>query len=69
MSVGTCSLVNCCATAAGNGTNDVFFEDPSVLFISTHQKGMYPGTGKLTEVGKGDGEGASINLPLPGALP
>ena len=38
-----------------------------MLFISTHQKGMYPGTGKLTEVGKGDGEGASINLPLPGA--
>lgn len=50
----------------GNGTNDVFYEDPSVLFISTHQAGIYPGTGGLGEVGKGDGEGASINLPLPG---
>ncbi|CAL8465932.1 g5468 [Coccomyxa elongata] len=50
----------------GNGTNDVFYEDPSVLFISTHQAGIYPGTGGLGEIGKGDGEGASINLPLPG---
>lgn len=52
----------------GNGTNDMFYDDPSVLFISTHQSGLYPGTGKLSEVGTGDGEGASINLPLPGAL-
>ena len=50
----------------GNGTNDVFFDDPSVLFISTHQAGLYPGTGALREVGTGDGEGTSINLPLPG---
>ncbi|EIE18460.1 Arginase/deacetylase [Coccomyxa subellipsoidea C-169] len=50
----------------GNGTNDVFFDDPSVLFISTHQAGLYPGTGALSEVGTGDGAGASINLPLPG---
>lgn len=52
----------------GNGTNDMFFEDPSVLFVSTHQANIYPGTGSLKEVGKGDGEGASINLPLPGQL-
>lgn len=51
----------------GNGTNDVFYEDPSVLFISTHQANIYPGTGGLGEIGRGDGEGASINLPLPGA--
>ena len=50
----------------GNGTNDVFYEDPSVLFISTHQAGIYPGTGGLGEIGRGSGEGASINLPLPG---
>jgi len=50
----------------GNGTHDTFFYDPSVLFISTHQAGGYPGTGQLLEVGEGDGEGYSINLPLPG---
>ena len=50
----------------GNGTNDIFYGDKDVLFVSTHQQGSYPGTGKLSEVGKGDGEGTSINLPLPG---
>ena len=49
------------------GTHDTFYEDPGILFISTHQSGSYPQTGKLSEVGAGDGEGASINLPLPGA--
>jgi len=39
--------------------------DPSVLFVSTHQSGAYPGTGRMSEVGKGDAEGATINLPLP----
>lgn len=50
----------------GNGTQDVFEKDPDVLFISTHQSGNYPGTGKAEEVGVGDGEGATINVPLPG---
>jgi len=50
----------------GNGTEDVFTSDPSVLFISTHQSGSYPNTGKAEFVGKDDGEGASINIPLPG---
>eukprot|EP00873_Tetraselmis_striata_P014339 jgi/Tetstr1/434603/TSEL_023694.t1 len=50
----------------GNGTHDAFYKDPSVLFVSTHQAGGYPGTGLMTEVGEGDGEGYSINLPLPG---
>ena len=50
----------------GNGTNDVFYDDADVLFVSTHQQGSYPGTGKLADTGSGNGEGTSINLPLPG---
>lgn len=50
----------------GNGTQDVFYSDPSVLFISTHQAGSYPNTGKVGEAGEGDGEGTTINVPLPG---
>ena len=49
----------------GNGTNDIFRDDPSVLFISAHEDGAYPGTGKMSDVGEGDGAGASVNLPLP----
>ena len=49
----------------GNGTQDIFYEDPSVLFISTHQEGIYPGTGAAEEVGAGAGAGYTINLPLP----
>ena len=52
----------------GNGTNDVFYEEEDVLFVSTHQQGSYPGTGKLSDAGSGGGEGTSINLPLPGGL-
>ncbi|KAM7259905.1 hypothetical protein ACFE04_015646 [Oxalis oulophora] len=50
----------------GNGTNDAFFEDPDIFFLSTHQDGSYPGTGKVDEIGSGNGEGATLNLPLPG---
>ncbi|KAL5555441.1 hypothetical protein UlMin_037677 [Ulmus minor] len=50
----------------GNGTNDAFYEDPDIFFLSTHQDGSYPGTGKLDEIGRGDGEGSTLNLPLPG---
>ena len=50
----------------GNGTQDAFYNDPSVLFISTHQYGSYPYTGKLADVGQGDGEGSTMNIPLPG---
>ncbi|XP_048335126.1 histone deacetylase 14, chloroplastic isoform X2 [Ziziphus jujuba] len=50
----------------GNGTNDAFYEDPDIFFLSTHQDGSYPGTGKFDEVGQGDGEGTTLNLPLPG---
>jgi acetoin utilization protein AcuC len=52
---------------AGNGTSDVFYSDPSVLFISVHQdpKTLFPGTGFVDQIGKGDGEGFNVNLPLP----
>ncbi|KAG0602030.1 hypothetical protein M758_11G156100 [Ceratodon purpureus] len=50
----------------GNGTNDAFYNDPDIFFLSTHQDGSYPGTGKMTEVGAGPGEGSTLNLPLPG---
>lgn len=49
----------------GNGTQDIFYNDPSVLFISTHQQGAYPGTGRKEETGGGDGEGTNINIPFP----
>ncbi|KAH0940792.1 hypothetical protein HID58_000429 [Brassica napus] len=50
----------------GNGTNDAFSEDPDIFFLSTHQDGSYPGTGKMSDIGKGKGEGTTLNLPLPG---
>jgi acetoin utilization deacetylase AcuC-like enzyme len=49
----------------GNGTQDAFYDDPSVLFISTHQYPFYPGTGGIAEVGVRDGTGYTINVPLP----
>ncbi|MBC7114422.1 MAG: histone deacetylase [Archaeoglobi archaeon] len=49
----------------GDGTQEVFYDDPSVLFISTHQMPLYPGTGYPHECGIGDGEGFTINIPLP----
>ncbi|XP_049402989.1 histone deacetylase 14, chloroplastic-like isoform X4 [Solanum stenotomum] len=50
----------------GNGTNDAFYEDPDIFFLSTHQAGSYPGTGKIDQIGSGNGEGLTLNLPLPG---
>jgi acetoin utilization deacetylase AcuC-like enzyme len=49
----------------GNGTQDVFYQDGSVLFFSTHQSPWYPGTGAASETGVGDGAGKTINCPLP----
>jgi acetoin utilization deacetylase AcuC-like enzyme len=49
----------------GNGTQDVFYRDPSVFFISTHQYPYYPGTGGIGEVGEGEGRGFTLNVPLP----
>eukprot|EP00268_Persea_americana_P030105 TRINITY_DN29159_c1_g1_i1.p1 TRINITY_DN29159_c1_g1~~TRINITY_DN29159_c1_g1_i1.p1 ORF type:complete len:431 (-),score=92.91 TRINITY_DN29159_c1_g1_i1:267-1559(-) len=50
----------------GNGTSDAFYDDSDIFFLSTHQDGSYPGTGKFEEVGQGSGEGTTLNLPLPG---
>jgi len=50
----------------GNGTNDIFHGDPSVLFVSIHQSPLYPGTGPASDVGSGPGEGRTVNLPVPG---
>ncbi|MBS7644962.1 MAG: histone deacetylase [Candidatus Bathyarchaeia archaeon] len=51
----------------GNGTQEIFYGDPSVLFISLHQNGttIYPGTGFPSEIGEGEGKGFNVNLPLP----
>lgn len=49
----------------GNGTQDIFYSDPSVLYLSTHQYPHYPGTGTVEETGTGQAEGANINIPLP----
>jgi len=49
----------------GNGTQDAFYGDPSVLFVSSHQYPFYPGTGAVNEVGRGEGEGFTLNLPFP----
>jgi acetoin utilization deacetylase AcuC-like enzyme len=52
----------------GNGTQHSFYEDPRVLYFSTHQYPYYPGTGDLKDNGRGDGLGYTINVPLrPGA--
>ena len=49
----------------GNGTQEAFYDDPSVLFVSTHQYPFYPGTGGIAEVGVKEGTGFTINIPLP----
>lgn len=49
----------------GNGTEAMFYDDPSVLYVSTHQYPFYPGTGATDDVGTGRGEGYTINIPLP----
>ena len=50
----------------GNGTQDAFYADSHVLFMSSHQYPFYPGTGSAREVGHGEGEGFTLNVPLPG---
>jgi acetoin utilization deacetylase AcuC-like enzyme len=48
----------------GNGTQAILEEDSSVLFVSSHQYPYYPGTGAINEIGRGEGKGATVNLPL-----
>jgi acetoin utilization deacetylase AcuC-like enzyme len=50
----------------GNGTNETFRFDPSVLFVSIHESPLYPGTGPASDLGSGPGEGYTVNLPVPG---
>lgn len=50
----------------GNGTQELFYDDPRVLFVSLHQWPFYPGTGRPDEVGAGDAEGLNVNVALPG---
>ena len=49
----------------GNGTQDIFYEDPSIFFFSTHQSPWYPGTGAADETGAGSGKGTTMNCPFP----
>ncbi|HVF90771.1 MAG TPA: histone deacetylase [Blastocatellia bacterium] len=49
----------------GNGTQDIFYKDPSVFYFSTHQFPYYPGTGAKGETGDGRAEGTTLNIPLP----
>jgi acetoin utilization deacetylase AcuC-like enzyme len=48
----------------GNGTQWIFYEDPRVLYVSTHQYPFYPGTGAAGDVGRGKGVGFTLNVPL-----
>jgi len=50
----------------GNGTQNTFYCDPTVLYFSIHQYPYYPGTGSLNETGSGDGTGFTVNIPLSG---
>lgn len=49
----------------GNGTHYIFYEDPSVYFMSTHLYPWYPGTGRRDETGEGKGKGCTLNRPFP----
>lgn len=51
----------------GNGTEAIFIEDPSALYISLHENGIYPYTGAASQRGQGKGEGTTLNIPLPAA--
>lgn len=48
----------------GNGTQEIFYADPRLLFVSVHQFPFYPGTGAVDEIGSGEGAGMTVNIPL-----
>ena len=48
----------------GNGTSEIFADEASVLYVSTHQYGIYPGTGAAEDVGMGEGRGFNVNIPF-----
>ncbi|MBL4889440.1 MAG: histone deacetylase [Candidatus Lindowbacteria bacterium] len=49
----------------GNGTQDIFYRDPTVFFASIHQMPLYPGSGRQIETGEGKGDGFTLNIPQP----
>ena len=49
----------------GNGTQDAFYDDPRVLYVSMHEWPLFPGTGSLHETGRGEGTGTTVNFPFP----
>jgi acetoin utilization deacetylase AcuC-like enzyme len=49
----------------GNGTQAIFWDDPAVLYVSTHQSPFYPGTGAAAEVGGAGASGLTVNVPVP----
>ena len=49
----------------GNGTQDLFYDDPRVAYVSFHQSPLWPGTGAVLETGEGAGRGATVNIPVP----
>ena len=49
----------------GNGTQDIFWDEPDVLYVSTHQSPLYPGTGEVTSTGGPNARGLTVNIPLP----
>jgi acetoin utilization deacetylase AcuC-like enzyme len=49
----------------GNGTQDIFYADPRITYVSMHEWPLYPGTGALSEVGRGEGTGYTVNFPFP----
>ncbi|MCG6954440.1 MAG: histone deacetylase [Gemmatimonadetes bacterium] len=53
----------------GNGTQDAFYDDPTVFYLSLHQSPWFPGTGKVSETGRGSGTGTTLNVPLPAGTP
>ena len=53
----------------GNGTQDIFYQDPTVFYYSLHQYPHYPGTGSEQESGRGVGRGTTLNRPLPAGIP
>jgi len=52
----------------GNGTQEIFYESPQVLYMSTHQFPFYPGSGTLEEIGAGAGTGYTVNVPMPASF-
>lgn len=49
----------------GNGTQNAFYKTSHVFYVGFHQEAIFPGTGRIEEVGEGDGEGFNVNIPLP----